>query len=138
GSRNKVCSRKMRVAAWVGVPLKSSVNALEQDPIGNLLYPTLISQTSHLGKMASTYAHAAELLQAGIPLRVIPRQPGFDDPRFTTDHRASQASERLYAILDVNDSAKRNRTNAAVSKCRGTSGHESLSSILTNHDRVHP
>jgi hypothetical protein len=116
--------------------LESRVNAFEQNPISSELYSAAISQTSHLREVASADSDCAEVFEIAIPLGIIPRQPGFDDPRFATDDRAGQTAKRLHTILNVNNGANPDSPNLLVSNCRRTIECESLSSILTDHGEM--
>ena len=57
-----------RFAARISLPFESRVYAFEQDPISNLLCAATVSQTSHLGEVASADSDRAELFEIGMPL----------------------------------------------------------------------
>ncbi len=92
---------------WLAEFFKPRVNAGKQYPVGNRLHSAPIAKAANLGQMAAADSYIAKGPSPGVPLRIVARDPAFDDPRFSTDDSLGKATHRSNAVLDVNDSSQR-------------------------------
>src|SRR5579872_776882 len=85
--------------------------------------------------MTTANSHGSETPRCSIPLRIVTRQPAFNDPWLSPGNISRQTFEGTYAILDVEDGPNGNGADLPVPRVRVVNG---FASVFLCDCRIHP